>query len=124
MITRSAYPRSARAVRSRVPLDEPVVLLSEDIPLEPVVRVLLERGVSDMPEVEPVVLLFIEPELLVVEPVVPRFIEPLEFVPLPLGAVCVLVLGPAVSFAPAGFVLLPVSLMAPEPEDGLVLVCA
>jgi hypothetical protein len=46
------------------------------------------------------------------------------FAPLPLGAVIVFVLGPGVSFAPAGLVPLPVSLMAPELVLGLVLVCA
>jgi hypothetical protein len=51
-------------------------------------------------------------------------VEPVVFAPLPLGAVCVLVLGPGVSFAPAGLVALPVSLMAPELVLGLVLVCA
>jgi len=51
-------------------------------------------------------------------------VEPVLFAPLPLGAVCVFVLGPGVSFAPAGLVPLPVSLMAPELVLGLVLVCA
>jgi hypothetical protein len=51
-------------------------------------------------------------------------VEPVVFAPLPLGAVWVLVLGPGVSFAPAGLVALPVSLMAPELVLGLVLVCA
>ena len=59
------------------------------------------------------------------EPAALRFmVEPVLFAPLPLGAVCVLVLGPAVSFAPAGLVLLAVSLIAPELVLVLVLVCA
>ena len=57
------------------------------------------------------------------EPAALRFmVEPVVFAPLPLGAVCVFVLGPGVSFAPAGLVPLPVSLMAPELVLGLVLV--
>ena len=57
------------------------------------------------------------------EPAALRFmVEPVLFAPLPLGAVCVFVLGPGVSFAPAGLVPLPVSLMAPELVLGLVLV--
>jgi hypothetical protein len=50
--------------------------------------------------------------------------DPVEFAALPLGAVCVFVLGPAVSFAPAGLVLFAVSLMLPEFVEGLVPVCA
>ena len=51
--------------------------------------------------------------------------EPVVFAALPLGAVCVFVLGPAVSFAPAGLVLLAVSLTLPELVlEGLVLVWA
>lgn len=50
---------------------------------------------------------------------------PVVFAVLPLGAVCVLVLGPGVSFADGGFVFLPVSLTAaPEVLLGDVLVCA
>ena len=53
-------------------------------------------------------------------------IEPLVLLPvLPLGALCVLVLGPGVSFADGGLVFLPVSLIAPEPVvEPLLLVCA
>lgn len=57
-------------------------------------------------------------ELLLIDPE-----EPAVLLVLPLGAVCVLVLGPGVSFADCGRVFLPVSPMAPEPVVE-VLVCA
>ena len=68
------------------------------------------------------------------EPVVPMPVldepvvlpVPLLFGALPLGAVCVFVLGPGVSFAEAGLLLLPVSPillpdMEPEPEPVVLL---
>ena len=85
-----------------------MVLLSDDIELLLVALGLVELG-----------------ELLLMLPVESRPIpEPVVFAALPLGAVCVFVLGPAVSFAPAGLVLLAVSLMFPELVEGLVLVWA
>jgi hypothetical protein len=102
----TAYPRSARAVRSRA--GAVLVLLSDDIELLLVALGLVELG-----------------ELLLMLPVESRPIpEPVVFAALPLGAGCVFVLGPAVSFAPAGLVLLAVSLMFPELVEGLVLVWA
>ncbi len=49
---------------------------------------------------------------------------PVVLLVLPLGAVCVLVLGPGVSLADGGRVFLPVSLMAPPEVLGEVVVWA
>jgi hypothetical protein len=84
-----------------------LVLLSDDIVL------LLALGLAELGE------------LLLMLPDESRPIpEPVVFAALPLGAVWVFVLGPAVSFAPAGLVLLAVSLILPELVEGLVLVWA
>ena len=148
---RVAYPRSARAVRSRVVPLLPLLLVSVDMLLDerelrvlvvslfmvpdlPVVPddvlgdVLLGELLLMLPEVELGELLLMLPEVpLEVEPVV-VLDDPLladgELGVLPLGAVCVFVVGPGVSLADGGFVFLPVSLTAPELVEGLVLVCA
>ena len=99
------------------------------VPVAALGDVVLGELLLMLPEVELGELLLMLPEdvPLEVEPVV-VLDEPLRadgvLGVLPLGALCVFVLGPGVSLADGGFVFLPVSLMAPEVEEGLVLVCA
>jgi hypothetical protein len=98
-------------------------LLRDDEPIVDVSVLLLrvELGVSVVvlePAIEPLLLGL---DVLAAPLVLPRGV----FAVLPLGAVCVLVLGPGVSFADGGLVFLPVSLIAPEPVVApLLLVCA
>ena len=97
------------------------------LPIEPVLEppgALAEPDVPVPLPDEPVM-----PDPVVDDPVV--LPVPLLVVPLALGADCVFVLGPGVSFAEAGLLLLPVSPAAPpdiEPEPAPVLpeplVCA